>query len=111
MIQIAPDFNFFDFEPNEDLRKKANLATQRLLDLAPYGSIVVAALKKKGELYKCSIDIYSSNGPFRTSAAHEDPKVSLESAARSISKKLDHWKGLRHLSGRLKRLNPLPSSA
>jgi hypothetical protein len=94
MIQ---NFNFIGFSPNENLREKSNLVLNRLLELAPYGSVAVALLEKDARSYGCSIEIYSEQGPF-TARCHDDsPEVALENVTRSLSQKLEHWKEVRKL--------------
>lgn len=95
---MIPDFNFIGFTPNDDIKKKAYLATERLMNMAPYGSIIVALLQKDEISYRCAIEIYSKHGPFTAQASGVSPDAALEIVVRSLSKKLDHWKELRCLS-------------
>jgi hypothetical protein len=72
-------FHFKNFEPEFQLRFKANLVLNRTLDVAPYGSIGIGLLKKHGENdYCCALDIYSKQGPFIANAVASTPEKALE---------------------------------
>lgn len=111
MSPIIHDFNFIGFEPTEELKKRAYLASERLLDLSPYGSMVVALLQKDDLSYRCAIEIYSKYGPFIGQSSDEDPEIALKNAVRFISKRLDHWKQRRGLSAPLGVMQGLKSVA
>lgn len=94
-------FEFMGFLPNEELREKSNLALERLLDLAPYGSIAVALLEKTDVTYSCAIEIYSKQGPFSVRVTDARAEAVLEAAVRALSRKLDQWKELRRSANKL----------
>ncbi len=89
---MIPDFNFIGFDPDEDIKNKAYLAAERLLDIVPYGSMAVALLQKDEISYRCAIEIYSKHGPFTARASDTTPDAALESVVRTLSKKLVRWK-------------------
>ncbi len=95
---MIPEFNFIGFAPDDETRRKANLALERLLDIAPYGSIAVALLQKDEVSYQCAIEIYSKLGPFTARASDASPSDALEGVLRSLSKKMDRWKSMRRFS-------------
>ncbi len=108
---MIPGFNFIGFTPDDDTKKKAYLAVERLLDMSPYGSMVVALLQKDDVSYRCAIEIYSKHGPFIARASDASPDVALESVVRSLSKKLERWKEARRLSARVKAMQQVTSVA
>lgn len=85
-------FHFKGFEPTEDLQNKADMALDRLLERAPFGSYVNAMIEKEGSHYRCTINLYSSQGPFFASAVGSNVLGSLERAEGMLSKKLKQWK-------------------
>lgn len=95
---MTHDFKFIGFFPEEDLKWKANLSGGRLLDMAPYGSMMVAALQLEEGVYRCAVEIYSKHGPFVARSNDRDPYTALESVVRALSKKLENWKKLRRVS-------------
>lgn len=88
-------FNFIGFDPSEDLKQKAGIALDRLINMAPYGSMPVALLEQDGSTYRCGIEIYSKHGPFTARGSDTSPEQALEAVVRSLSKKLERWKTIR----------------
>lgn len=108
---MIPDFNFIGFTPDDDTKKKAYLATERLLDMSPYGSMVVALLQKDEVSYRCAIEIYSKHGPFTARVSDASPDAALESVVRSLSKKLERWTEARRFSAQVKAMQRMTSVA
>lgn len=89
-------FNFKNFEPDFKIRLDANLVLERMMDGAPYGATGVGLLEKRGdEEYCCTLDIYSSQGPFMASVVGATPEKSLECLEEKIRKQLSGWKSRR----------------
>jgi hypothetical protein len=103
---MITDFQFFGFNPTDELKTKAIRALDRLLDIAPYGSMAVALMRKDEDMYCCSIEIFSKRGPFVARVSQKTPEASLEKSARMLSKKLERW----HESVRSPALQPRFSS-
>ena len=103
MSPALPEFTFVGFEPDEELRIQANRSLDRLLENAPYGSIAVALLEKNEAGYRCSIEIYSRNGPFTGSGSDHTGKGALETVLKILAPRLKRWSEIRDRS------RPLPS--
>jgi hypothetical protein len=88
---MSPDFNFIGFNPDDELKTKAYLTFDRLLEIAPVGSIIVGALQKDGHDYRCSIEIYSKHGPFSSRCFSDTPDSALASATRSMFQSIERW--------------------
>lgn len=94
------DFNFVGFGPTENLREKANVVLDRLLESAPSGAVAAALIEKDEYSFCCAIEIYSRKGPLTARGYNSSPDVALENVARSLSNKLKHWKEARNFPER-----------
>lgn len=101
---MIPDFNFVGFEPNDELKESSSKLLERLLDLAPFGSIAVAQLVQDELSFHCTIEIYSKFGPFIACASGASPQKVLENASESVTKKMRRWKQTRKNSISNKRI-------
>ena len=106
---MISDFNFLGFSPDQNLERKANLAVERLLDLAPRGSMAVALLEQENASFRCAIEIYSKQGPFIARGCADTAESALEAVVRSLSKKLDRWRGRREVHRVLKTQQRVPA--
>jgi hypothetical protein len=64
---MKSQFHFKNVEADDDLKSTAHLALSKILDRAPCDSTAVALLEKQENGYRCSLDIYSLQGPFMAS--------------------------------------------
>lgn len=106
---MVPDFNFIGFFPDEELRARAYLAFNRLLDQAPYGAMAVAVLEKNEETYRCSIEIYTSYGPITARSSDGLADAALDSAVSSLFEKINKWRVHRSNFARSRKMNSLDS--
>ena len=88
-------FYFKGFEPNEVLKSKANIAMNRMLDIAPYGSTAVALLEKDENGYHCLLDVYSRHGPFTASASYSTQLETIALIEKKMTEQLCRWSKLR----------------
>lgn len=63
---MISQFLFKNIDTDDEIRSTANLALNRILEYAPYDSTAVAVLEKVESGYRCSLDIYTRQGPFMT---------------------------------------------
>lgn len=92
---MSPHFQFFGFEPDTDLQINADNALDRLVDLAPYGSLPVALLEKTNDGFRCAIDLYTRHGPFVAHSEQSTASAALTHVVDAIRKKLERWKEMR----------------
>jgi ribosome-associated translation inhibitor RaiA len=92
---MSLQFQFFGFDPDDELKKNANRSLNRLLDLSPYGSVPVALLEKTAEGFRCAIDLYTQHGPFIAHACQSTASQALTHVCETLQKKLARWKDMR----------------
>lgn len=104
---MSLQFQFFGFDPNDELRKNANRSLERLINLSPYGSVPVALLEKTEEGFRCAVDVYTQHGPFIAHSCQSSASQALTNVCEALYKKLARWREdrSRHLPG--KALRPL----
>jgi hypothetical protein len=84
-------FHFKGFEADEGIKLSANRTLGRLMDRAPYDSNAVALLEKDESGYRCSIDIYSRQGPFMANVHRETVSESLRAIERRLKTQIEWW--------------------
>jgi hypothetical protein len=89
---MRQEFHFKSFEPGTGVRRKAEDVLDRIMDLAPYGSIAVALLERQDDGYRCSMDVYSKIGPFMASAMAQSAFDALEILEKRMVARIDRWK-------------------
>lgn len=92
---MCMQFQFFGFDPDDDLKNNANRSLDRLLDLSPYGSVAVALLERTTEGFRCAIDLYTQHGPFIAHACQSTASQALTHVCEALQKKLVRWKETR----------------
>lgn len=88
-------FHFIGFEPDLNDRLKANRTLDRLMNMAPYGSVSVALLEKSEPGYRASIDIYSKHAPFSASVVAASASDAISRIEQAIAEKLLTWRDTR----------------
>ncbi len=88
-------FHFKGFDPDAHLRSYANLVLDRLLDRSPYGATAVALLEKEDRGFRCLLDIYSTQGPFITSAVGKTALDALHAMEEKMVSKINRWMDVR----------------
>jgi ribosome-associated translation inhibitor RaiA len=91
---MSLQFQFFGFDPDHELKRNANRSLDRLLDLAPYGSVPVALLEKTVEGFRCAIDLYTQHGPLVAHSCQSTASQALTHVCKTLHKKLERWKEL-----------------
>jgi hypothetical protein len=92
---MSLQFQFFGFDPDNDLKKNANRSLERLFDMSPYGSIPVALMEKTAEGFRCAIDLYTHHGPFIAHSCQATASQALTKACKTLHDKLAHWRQTR----------------
>ncbi len=85
------EFEFFGFEPDAELRSNAQRSLEKLIDLAPYGSVPVALIEKNLDGYRCAIELYTKRGPFIANSQHLTPDAALTQVCEKLLEKLARW--------------------
>ena len=86
-------FHYKNYEPDFNLRFQAGVTFNRILDIAPYGATGLGVLEKQGENeFRCSLDIYSKQGPFMASIVGPTPEQALADLEEKIKKQIAWWR-------------------
>jgi hypothetical protein len=85
-------FHYSNFKPDEALQFEAERALDEILELAPEGAIAVALLSQEDGQYRCSMDIYSSAGPFIVNIVQPNPYSAVHHMAVTLKAKLALWR-------------------
>ncbi len=81
-------FQYIGFKPDENLKVEAEETLERIQDVAPIGSTVVALLDYDGKSYACSIDVFVRTGSILASANSVDALESIRRAEEIVIEKL-----------------------
>jgi hypothetical protein len=84
--------HFKGFDPESDLRTKASASLNRVLHLAPYGSVAIVLLEKLDAGYHCSFDVYSKFGPFIANANCVSADTAIAQVEDKLKIQLDIWR-------------------
>ena len=85
-------FYFKNFEPDFELRRYGEQCLEAIEESAPSDGAVVAILEPVSEGFRCSVDIYSSYGPFMASVVEETPREAIRHIEQKIHAQLARWK-------------------
>lgn len=88
------EFQFFGFDPDDDLQKNARRSLDQLLNQSPNGSLPVALLEKTEDGFRCAIDLYTQHGPLIAQACQSTPSQALSHVCDTLQKKLVRWKDM-----------------
>lgn len=91
-------FVFKNFEPTADLKFYLDRSLRRVLDLTPYGSTAFAIVEKQDTDFRCSVDIYSSQGPFAASAVGVTPDDAIRCALNKFYRPTEKWSQVNNYS-------------
>lgn len=80
------------FEPSEEIKLKADEVLNQLVDRAPFGAFVNAMIEKEGEHFRCTVNLFSQQGPFYASIVDSDISKTLERVKTTLIKKLISWR-------------------
>ena len=89
---MLSQFYFKDLNPSKELRSEANQTLDRILDEAPFGAITIVLIEKDGAQYRCSVDIYTKNGPLIASTVQATPLMAIKHVEDVLLTKLGKWK-------------------
>ena len=98
---MSMQFQFFGFDPNDELQKDANRSLEKLIDQSPYGSVPVALLERTKEGFRCEIDLYTRHGPLIAHSCQDTANRALTKVYEVLQQKLSRWRAgnrSRHLS-------------
>jgi len=88
---MISQFHFKNFDADETIRARANVALGRILDRAPFGCTGVALLEKQDEGFRCSIDVYSQQGPFMASTVRATAGDAIHATQERLKNQIDWW--------------------
>ena len=89
---MVSQFHFKNFEADESIRTRANLSLSRILDRGPCDSRAVALLEAQEQgFFRCSVDIYSRQGPFMASTVRTSVEEAIQAAEDKIKGQLEWW--------------------
>lgn len=89
---MSLQFQFFGFDPDDELKKYANRSLDRLLNMSPYGSVPVALLEKTEEGFRCAIALYTQHGPLVSHACQITANQALKRVCEALYQNLGRWK-------------------
>jgi hypothetical protein len=104
-------FNFKNFDANDATRSKANFALSKILDRAPYDSTAVALLEKLEDGYRCSVDIYSRQGPFMASTVRATALDAIQAIESKLKYQIEWWWSHRGSCDRTVKTNFSPAAS
>jgi hypothetical protein len=85
-------FQFSRFQPDPDLKKRANLKLVQLLVLAPPGARASGRVETLSQSYLSSVEIRSPYREFRESAVGLTPEAAIDRVLNRIEERLYRWR-------------------
>jgi hypothetical protein len=89
---VLTEFRYAGFSPDETLQHEAQNTIDELMDLAPYDATLVAKMEKDGAVYRCSMDVFTLEGPFQAKGLHISPQGALQFVKDTVLRKLSKWR-------------------
>ena len=84
--------HFTNFEADESLRILANSVLSKILDRAPSDSTAVALLERQEEGYRCSLDVFSRQGPYMASVVRATAAEAIRGIEEKLEEQLSRWR-------------------
>ncbi len=88
---------FLDFEPDQNLLRKAQLSLQYIQERAPSDARIKAQMKKVADLYECTVEVVSSSCSFSYKTFHRFASTAVEKIEGLSLRRLSRWRGNRFL--------------
>jgi hypothetical protein len=85
---MVSQFHFKNYEADESTQAAANLALSEVLDFDLDGSRAVGVLEKQGEEYRCSMEVYSRQGPFMATAMRSNPVEAIQIVEKKLKSQI-----------------------
>lgn len=88
---------FLDFEPDQNLLRKAQQSLQYIQERAPSDAKIRAQMKKVADVYECTVEVFSSSCSFSYKTLHRFASGAVEKIEGLALRRLDRWRGNRFL--------------
>lgn len=87
---MLTEFHYKGFEPDDDIKTKANSLLDQITSWVPKGTFISAMLEKDDKAFRCSIDLCTRHGPICASVVDshlEKTLVRIESKIKNLTRK------------------------